>query len=123
MAARRSAFEPMPTAASFESGSYRDRDGRVFRSPGGEVYRALSARGLAEWDAVSATGFFQQAMAQGRIIGSEQADAAPTDFGLDSSWAGILKHVEIPFVSYPYEWTFGMLKDAALASGFAQARS
>ncbi|HLJ11821.1 MAG TPA: hypothetical protein VKU82_11565 [Planctomycetaceae bacterium] len=105
----------MPTAVSFESGSYRDRDGRVFRGPGGEIYRALSARALIEWDAVSATGFFQQAMARGAIVGSEQVDAAPAEFGLDSSWAGILKHEEIPFVSYPYEWTFGMLKDAALA--------
>ena len=28
--------------------------------------------------------------------------------------AGVLKHELIPFVSYPYEWTFSMLKDAAL---------
>jgi SAM-dependent methyltransferase len=29
-------------------------------------------------------------------------------------WAGILKHETVPFISYPYEWSFGMLKDAAL---------
>ena len=28
--------------------------------------------------------------------------------------AGILRHEAIPFVSYPYEWPFSMLKDAAL---------
>ena len=26
----------------------------------------------------------------------------------------MLRHARIPFVSYPYEWTFSMLKDAAL---------
>ena len=26
----------------------------------------------------------------------------------------MLKHERIPFVSYPYEWPFSMLKDAAL---------
>ena len=26
----------------------------------------------------------------------------------------MLKHARIPFISYPYEWPFGMLKDAAL---------
>jgi ribosomal protein L11 methylase PrmA len=31
-----------------------------------------------------------------------------------SAWAAFLQHDTIPFVSYPYEWTFGMLKDAAL---------
>jgi hypothetical protein len=30
-----------------------------------------------------------------------------------SGWAAVLKHERIPFVSYPYEWSFGMLKDAA----------
>ena len=26
----------------------------------------------------------------------------------------MVEHARVPFVSYPYEWTFGMLKDAAL---------
>jgi len=26
----------------------------------------------------------------------------------------VLRHERIPFVSYPYEWTFSMLRDAAL---------
>jgi len=29
-------------------------------------------------------------------------------------WEGVLTHRTIPFISYPYEWCFGMLKDAAL---------
>ena len=33
---------------------------------------------------------------------------------VDGRWAGLLRHERIPFVSYPYEWPFGMLKDAAL---------
>ena len=33
---------------------------------------------------------------------------------VDGRWAGLLRHERIPFVSYPYEWTFGMLKEAAL---------
>lgn len=27
---------------------------------------------------------------------------------------GVVEHARVPFVSYPYEWPFGMLKDAAL---------
>ena len=29
-------------------------------------------------------------------------------------WCGRWEHERIPFVSYPYEWTFSMLRDAAL---------
>jgi hypothetical protein len=39
-----------------------------------------------------------------------EADGATSMNG----WAGSLRHQRIPFVSYPYEWTFTMLKEAAL---------
>jgi hypothetical protein len=32
----------------------------------------------------------------------------------DGSWVAALRHERVPFVSYPYEWTFSMLQDAAL---------
>ena len=33
---------------------------------------------------------------------------------IEPRWAATLAHETIPFVSYPYEWPFGMLRDAAL---------
>ena len=33
---------------------------------------------------------------------------------LAPQWAGVLEHARVPVVSYPYEWSFGMLRDAAL---------
>src|SRR5262245_57199195 len=105
----------MPTELKFEAGSYRDRDGRVFYGEAGEVYRALSPRALAEWSAVSARRFFQQAMTDGRIVRSEQVGRLPGSAEPpQGEWAGILRHETIPFISFPYEWTFGMLRDAAL---------
>src|SRR5919108_6471437 len=34
--------------------------------------------------------------------------------GATEDAAAVLEHERIPFVSYPYEWTFAMLRDAAL---------
>jgi hypothetical protein len=34
--------------------------------------------------------------------------------GLSAPWLGAMVHPKLPFISYPYEWTFSMLKDAAL---------
>ena len=36
-------------------------------------------------------------------------------------WSVILKHQAIPFISYPYEWPFSMLQDAALLTLELQA--
>lgn len=105
----------MGATLSFDAGSYRDREGRVFYGSVDEVYRALSVRAFAEWEAVRATRFFREEMSRGRIVRTEDIEGDPGKLVPDEPpWAGVLRHEAVPFVSYPYEWTFGMLKDAAL---------
>jgi SAM-dependent methyltransferase len=91
-----------------EAGSYRDRNGTVFYR-GGRVYRTLSERALANWQRLYEQPFFERHRMSGAIVDTRTAvvDGLPRA-------AAILEHARIPFVSYPYEWTFGMLKDAAL---------
>ena len=35
---------------------------------------------------------------------------------LREPYVAALRHEELPFVSYPYEWSFGMLQQAALTT-------
>lgn len=105
---------PIPGAQP-EPGSFRDPESRIFYS-GGEVYRALSADGLADFQALAETRLFERFQADGRLVRSELVDGTdvvPAEL-LPTGCAGVLRHERIPFVSYPYEWTFSMLKDAAL---------
>ncbi|HEY2253179.1 MAG TPA: hypothetical protein VGH74_19030, partial [Planctomycetaceae bacterium] len=100
---------------TFETGSYRDREGRVFYGAAGEILRAMSARALAEWEAVSAAGFFRQGMESGKIVRTARIEHSSVEPHFEGfTWAAFLQHDTIPYVSHPYEWTFGMLKDAAL---------
>ena len=94
-----------------EPGSFRDPESRVFYS-GDEVYRALSADGLADFEALAATGLLDDE----RVVRTERAADGSGALGdmLVHKPAGVLRHERIPFVSYPYEWPFSMLKDAAL---------
>ncbi len=95
-----------------EPGSYRDRNGSVFYRDG-EVFRGISARALENWEWLRVQPFFQELVARGAVVASEQVDGPVTAWS-GGPWAAVLRHARIPFVSYPYEWTFGMLKDAAL---------
>jgi SAM-dependent methyltransferase len=100
------------SARSFglEPGSFRDPESRVFYS-GDEVYRALSPDGLADFEALRQSGLLDDP----RIVATEQVENGAVDRSvLVHEPAGVLRHERIPFVSYPYEWTFSMLKDAAL---------
>jgi hypothetical protein len=93
-----------------DPGSFRDPSSQVFHA-GGSVYRALDERALEHWRVLEQTKFFKDGTSSGKIIPTELADGVESPSG---KWSGVLRHETIPFVSYPYEWTFAMLKDAAL---------
>jgi hypothetical protein len=92
-----------------DPGSFRDPGGRVFLHDG-EVYRTLDEHALGNWKALAATSFFAKEVAAGRIVATELT----TDVEAGDDWAGVLHHERIAVITYPYEWTFSMLREAAL---------
>ena len=104
----------MTVGAELDAGSFRDPDSRVFYSDGA-VLRALSERGARDWRALAGSRLFGAATAEGRLVATEEV-AVGDDLQLlrTTRPAAVLRHERIPFVSYPYEWPPGMLRDAAL---------
>lgn len=80
------------------------------------IIRSLSGEALLDYEAAAASTFFGAALADGRLIGTERVEADEVEalVGGEGSWEAALRHERIPFLSYPYEWTFEMLRDAAL---------
>jgi hypothetical protein len=75
----------------------------------------MDARALATWRRAFAQPFVQQMLAQRQIVATREISTAEcAGFRLPQSAAGILEHDRIPFISYPYEWSFAMLREAAL---------
>ena len=95
--------------SSTELGSFRDPDSRVFVDDD-VVYRVLSPDGWQDWLALSATPLVED----DRLIPTEPVELGELPDLTAGPAAGALKHEKVPFVSYPYEWPFSMLKDAAL---------
>ena len=102
-----------PSREVREPGSFRDPESQVFYLDG-EVVRALSSDALQDWEALSRSSLFERFAGAGRLIGTERLDAADVPDAARNGWAAFLRHERVPFVSYPYEWPFGMLRDAAL---------
>lgn len=81
------------------------------------VLRVLSPEGAADWDSLKASPLLERLIESGELVGTGEVDPDPTAIPGDLLPTGIdrvLEHERIPFVSYPYEWTFSMLQDAAL---------
>jgi hypothetical protein len=93
-----------------DSGSFRDPLSRVFVG-NGEVVRAFTAVGAKDIEKVWKKPSIQNALASGELIESNLV--SPSSVGLNDPWMTAMTHPLIPFISYPYEWTFSMLKDAA----------
>jgi len=105
----------LATPAGVDSGSFRDRDGRIYRV-GPRILRGLSSGALADFERLRSTRFYGRYLEQGRLVASEllTPGQVPLPDEEKERWAGFIEHQRIPVISYPYEWTFGMLQDAAL---------
>jgi hypothetical protein len=95
---------------TFAPSSFRDPDSRVLALDGTRVVRALSARAAAVDLALRRGGQLAALERDGLLIASEPCD----DVAVPEGWAALIQSPRLPFVSYPYEWSFGMLQDAAL---------
>ena len=85
----------------------------MFTTPDG-VFRVLSETGLEDWQALAESRLWRELRDQGRVVATEQAQLEVLPDLLARQAAGVLRHERVPFLSYPYEWPFAMLKDAAL---------
>ena len=99
--------------------SYRDPSGFIFHRAD-RVYRQVNASYASEYDHLMSSGLYDDLVSRGHLIAHEEQD-------LDLAWeAGayrVLAPDEIPFVSYPHEWGFGQLQDAALLTLGIQERA
>jgi ribosomal protein L11 methylase PrmA len=103
----------MNMAAVVEPGSFRDPGGRVFRA-GERVFRAVMDAAAENYSRASQSGVLRKLADQGKLVDfSDVTDQAPA-LGLDKA-SVLLSHPCIPFISYPYEWSFSLHKAAALA--------
>jgi hypothetical protein len=93
------------------AGSFRDPAGFVFRS-GGVLYRQVNEVHRDAYDQFVASGLAQRLQAEATIIPFEEVDVEAATVGAYK----VLRPHEIDFVSYPYEWSFSQLRDAALVT-------
>ncbi len=90
--------------------SFRDPCGFVYRRDG-VLYRQLNPAGLADYEALVSSGLYDELAAAGSLIPHEEVEST---LARDDRAVRVLRPEPVPFVSYPYEWCFGQLRDAAL---------
>ena len=95
-----------------EPGSFRDPYGRVFYLDE-SILRVASHDGVDRINFLLKNNLLEKLISQNYLIDSKitnQYDSIIDNIGGKI----IIKHKKIPFISYPYEWSFEQLKDAAI---------
>ena len=97
----------------FENASFRDPAGRIFYLDN-KVFRKIEKEGEERLSFFSKNNLMQSCIEQGFLIDSKiltKEEKIKERIDLDST---VVEHMKIPFISYPYEWSFYQLKSAAL---------
>lgn len=96
------------------AGSFRDPLSRVV-TDGDRVVRLLAGRGVDDARDALDSASVRALIEAGEVVASAWLDD-PARAAVDPSGAfrAAIEHPRLPFISYPYEWPFSMLKDAAL---------
>lgn len=97
--------------ASNAAGSFRDPSGFVFAHKG-TLYRQVNVRAAADYKMLFTSGLYEELVTAGWLIPHQEVKL--TGYKPPIAAHAILKPKYIDFISYPYEWSFSMLKDAAL---------
>ena len=90
--------------------SFRDPTGFLY-TENGILYRQINEAGIEDYFTLMETSLYQELVENGALIPHEEI----TEFDRNSPPEKlVIKPEKIPFISYPYEWSFSQLKDAAL---------
>jgi len=92
---------------NYNPSSYKDPSGRIFETSNNNyIFRELSPSGNKRYSEIGNNNEFINLKKNGEIIYTERSNDFENQF--------VLLHKKLPFITYPYEWSFDQLKDAAI---------
>jgi len=94
------------------AGSFRDPSGFLFCRDG-TLYRQINSTYKDSFELLMASGLYEELVEKKLLIPHEEASL---ELALDGDACKVIRPEPVPFVSYPYEWCFSQLKDAALTT-------
>ena len=93
-------------------GSFRDPSGFLFYQDG-LLYRQINAVYRKDYDYLMNSGLYNSLVDANLLVPHTETDFKSTESDIAYK---IIQPEEIQFLSYPYEWCFSQLKDAALTT-------
>jgi len=91
--------------------SFRDPSGYIFKSDG-KYFRVVNNNYKENLDHLESSGLYENLLEKGQVLPYRQVSDIKVD--LTEDVYKIILPEQLGHISYPYEWCFSQLKDAAL---------
>ncbi|MBI5952731.1 MAG: class I SAM-dependent methyltransferase [Chloroflexi bacterium] len=101
------------------SASFRDPSGFLF-TRNGILHRQINRAYSKDYARLMDSGLYEKLVKASLLIPHVEVDQPPAKSDLAFK---VIQPERVPFISYPYEWSFSQLKDAALATLSIQKRA
>ncbi len=95
--------------------SFRDPSGFLF-SRGGVLFRQINRVYAEDYARLMESGLYDRLVKAGLLIPHVEVEAPRAERNRSAEAFKVIQPERVPFISYPYEWSFSQLKDAALAT-------
>lgn len=99
-----------PNAGQSLGASFRDPAGFMFKDSRGRLLRQINPVGQADFDLFVSSGLYDALTKDGSIVSHKPvklAEASTTEA------SAVIKPEQLAYISYPFEWSFSQLQDAA----------
>lgn len=98
------------TNSSVHPASFRDPSGFLFKR-NGTLYRQVNLPYQKDYDLLMSSGLYEELTGKGMLVRHTEVDIQPER---PAQAYKVLQPKLVETISYPYEWSFSQLKDAAL---------
>ncbi len=98
------------SSRNWSGSSFRDPSGHIF-TENGVLYRSVAPTYAGHYSLLMSSGLYGTLVGRGQLVPHEEVDAPSID---EEAVHRVLRPERIPFISYPWEWSFSQLRDAAL---------
>lgn len=91
--------------------SFRDPSGFVYRDEE-QIYRQVNQAYREQYDCFIESGLYSSLVEAGRLVKHDEINGQ--ELAQTESVYKVIQPEVVPFISYPYEWSFSQLKEAAV---------
>ena len=97
----------------YDAGSFRDPSAKIFYYKD-RIFREVFSNGLTKYDFLRKNNLIKELIEKKFLVDTKEINSEEILKLKSTDNSLVIEHEKLEYISYPYEWTFNQLKDAAV---------